>query len=368
MQDKLAAVVRLASRQKEPPCPPPSHLCAALALAFCASAADAPAGFSLEDTPGEHLDVLLDGKIVARYMDAFDNSTPDKHTETYKTYLTVFDADGKEPITNGYDPKAEYPHHRGIFIGFRKITFNGKEYDRWHMHDNVGPVDPNNPKKRGATIGEIVHRKFENQKADADSATFTSQTNWNDETGKPFITEVRTITLHRAPAPARLIVDFTSKLTPVGDVIMGGDPEHAGVQYRPADSLDRAKTLYVFPAEHPNAHKDLDYPWVGETYTMNDGKVHSVVQMSHPDDPKGVKWSAYRDYGRFGAFVKHEIKAGDSLTLKYRFLLADGEMPPVELIEKVFDQYTGATTAAPKVTVVPAVQPAPAKPKTPKAK
>lgn len=336
----------------------PIALIGVIALCSFASAADAPAGFSFDDHPGQYLDVLLDGKIVARYMDAFDNSTPDRHTETNKPYLHVFDADGKAPITNGYDPKAEYPHHRGIFIGFRKIEYNGKQYDRWHMHDAVGPVDPTT-KKHAATIGEIVHRKFVNEKADADSATFTSQTDWNDEAGKPFITEERTITLHRAPSPARLVVDMSSTLTPIGDVVLDGDPEHAGVQYRPSNDVDRAKTFYVFPAEKPDAHKDLDYPWVGETYTLKNGKTYSVVEMSHPDDPKGVKWSAYRNYGRFGAFVPHPIKASETFTLKYRFLIADGDMPPVEVIEKSFDQFTGATTAVPKVTVVPAEQPKP---------
>ena len=34
------------------------------------------AGFALQDKPGEYLDVLLDGKVVARYMYAYDKSTP----------------------------------------------------------------------------------------------------------------------------------------------------------------------------------------------------------------------------------------------------------------------------------------------------
>ncbi|HWE00798.1 MAG TPA: DUF6807 family protein [Tepidisphaeraceae bacterium] len=336
-------------------------------VTFCGVASAADAGFSFEDHPGQYLDVLLDGKIVGRYMDAYDISTPERRTETFKPYLHVFDAEGKEPITNGFSPKGEFPHHRGIFIGFRKITFNGKEYDRWHMHDSNGPVDPKT-KKKGATLGEIVHLKLENQRADADMATFTSVTAWNDENAKPFLTEERTMTFRRAPAPARITIDFTSKLMPKGDCALDGDPEHAGVQYRPTNDIDKSKTLYVFPAEHPNAHKDLDYPWVGETYTLKNGKTYSVVEMSHPDDPKGTKWSAYRDYGRFGAFAAHEIKSGEALTLKYRFLIADGEMPPADVIEKSFNQFTGESNATPQLTVMPAEHSAPAKPKTPAAK
>ena len=80
--------------------------------------------------------------------------------------------------------------------------------------------------------GDIVHVKFLNQKADADSATFTSQTQWIPKgTDKAIVEEERTMTFRKAPAPARLIIDFTSKLkAPAGDLILDGDPEHGGIQ------------------------------------------------------------------------------------------------------------------------------------------
>jgi hypothetical protein len=40
--------------------------------------------------------------------------------------------------------------------------------------------------------------------------------------------------------------------------------------------------------------------------------------MDHPDNPGPNKYSAYRDYGRFGAFFTTEIPAGQTLELKYR--------------------------------------------------
>jgi len=273
------------------------------------------AGFTLEDKTGEYLDVLLDGRIVARYMYAYDKSTPERLHETYKPYLHVFDAEGKAPITKG--PGGLFTHHRGIFIGWNRIHFDGKTYDRWHM-----------------TGGEIVHQKFLEREADSDQATFTSLTHWNDETGKPIVKEERMLTSRRAPAPFRLLIDFTAKLmAPNGDVMLDGDPEHAGIQYRPANEVVADETKYVFPKEDANPRVDVDYPWVGETYTFN-GKRYSVVEMNHPDNPKDTKYSAYRDYGRFGAFFRKEIKLGQSLTVKYRFLIADGEMPATKLIRK----------------------------------
>ena len=317
-----------------------------LLLLASTTAVAAEPGFSIADTAGKHLDVQLDGKTVVRYMYAHDTSTKEVHEETYKPYLHVFDGEGKAPITKG--PGGKFPHHRGIFIGWNKISYNGKSYDRWHMKG-----------------GDIVHQRFENQNADKDGATFTSITHWLDEAGKPIVEEARTTTVRRAAAPARAIIDFTSVLkAPSGDVKLDGDPEHAGIHYRPAGELNVADTVYVYPKENGDAMKDLDYPWVGLTYTLN-GQRHSVVHMNHPENPKGTKYSAYRDYGRFGAFPTAEVKSGESKAFKYRFLLAEGQMPAAEVVQKNWDEFAGATTpsAVPTLTVLHAGKPkAPAKP------
>ena len=68
---------------------------ALLAILFTLAARAVDTGFSFADTKGDHLDILSDGKVVARYMYAHDTSTKERRTETYKPYLQVFDADGK---------------------------------------------------------------------------------------------------------------------------------------------------------------------------------------------------------------------------------------------------------------------------------
>jgi hypothetical protein len=308
-----------------------------LLAGMLAPVARAGDGFALKDTPGQYLDVLLDGKIAARYMYGHDTSTKEKRLETYKPYLHVFDAEGKEPITQGAGGK-QFPHHRGIYIGWQKIGFEGKRYNLWEM-----------------ASGDIVHEKFVKQNADGDSATFTSLTHWVlNQSNTTLVDEERTMTFHRAAAPGRLVIDFTSTLTaPAGDIVLDADPEHGGVQYRPGGEIVAKETVYEFPVENADPHKDQDYGWVGETYTLR-GKRYSVVEINSPENPKGTRWSAYRDYGRFGAFPKASLKKGESLTLKYRFLIADGEMPPVEFVQKVADEFTGQTAGMPKTTVRPA--------------
>ena len=311
-----------------------SHrICCAIVLSL-ASLASAEGGFELKDQAGSHLDVLLDGKTVARYMYAYDKSSPEKLALTYKPYLHVFDADGKNPITKG--PGGQYTHHRGIFIGWNQIKANGKTYDRWHMKG-----------------GEQIHQKFADQKTGPDQASFTSVVHWNDEAGQPLIEEQRTFTFRRPPAGAHVIIDFSTVLKPTTDLTLGGDPEHAGVHFRPANEVAAKETVYVFPKENADPKKDLDYPWVGETFTLA-AKRYSVVQMSHPENPQGTKWSAYRDYGRFGAFFTTQLKKDQALKIQYRFLVAAGEMPAAELIQKNWDEYAGVKqpSPTPKTTAI----------------
>ena len=306
---------------------------AILALSLSVAEDSERKGFSFKDTAGEHLDVLLDGKVVARYMYAYDTSDKDRLHVTYKPYLHVFDAEGKAPITKG--PGGQYTHHRGIFVGWSKLTCDGKGYDRWHMKG-----------------GEQVHQKFSKQEATANGAVFTSVIHWNDNEKSPIVEEARTFTFHSPPSGAYVLVDLTTVIkAPAGDLVLGGDPEHAGIQYRPANEVDRKAATYVFPGENADPRKDLDYPWVGQTYTLN-ARRYSVVIMNHPDNPKGTKFSAYRDYGRFGAFPVEKIAKGASRTFKYRFLVGEGEMFPVKLIQSTSNAFTGASDPAPKVRVV----------------
>lgn len=310
----------------------PALLCLAFALAATASALAAD-GFAFADMPGKHLDVTAGGKPVVRFMYAYDPSTKESLHDTYKPYLHVFDPSGDKLITKG--PGGQFTHHRGIFIGWNKISFNGKSYDRWHMSG-----------------GEQVHQKFLKKDATGDQATFTALVHWNDAAKEAFIIEERTFTVRRVPAGT--LIDFSAKLSaPRGDLKLDGDPEHAGIHFRPAGELDTKKTRYHFPAEQPNAHKDTDYPWVGETFTLG-GAAYSVVEMSHPKNPSGTRWSAYRDYGRFGAFPVAEIKQGGSFAFNFRFLIASGELPGPATINQLYTEFAGTSAPTAKVTTLPA--------------
>ena len=296
----------------------------------------------------DSVDIHLAGRIVGRYMTAHDVSTPERRQETYKPFLHIMDAEGRAPITKG--PGGEYTHHRGIYIGWMKMGFEGKTMDRWHM---IG--------------GEQVVQGGVDLQEGKDSSTVASTVHWNDAAGEPFLIEKRGFTFRPPPAPAYVLLDFQSKLeAPRGPVTLDGDPEHAGIQFRPSDGIDRKATAYLFPGTDTNAHKSLDLPWIAESFALN-GKTYSIIQFNHPENAKGTKSSAYRDYGRIGMFPTATIPAGGNLVLRYRFLVSEGSFPEASLIQSVANSFTGKSDPVPAVTRRQADVPPPPKAKKPAA-
>jgi hypothetical protein len=303
--------------------------------------------FTWHDTPDRHLDLRWNGRPVLRYMYAYDPSTDETLHETYKVYYHVFDATGENLLTKGSG--GLYTHHRGIFVGWNRLTLAGKEYDFWHMKG----VTQRHQKVLYQTAGPVLGR-------------LVTLINWVGPDDQPIIIERREVTVFHEPRlPLRDVVtagyyqeglatllECRTELRAVaGDIFLNGDPEHAGFQYRPhndvADGDASGKARYLFHKDGIDAHQDQNLPWVAESYGLN-GRRYSVQHMNHPDNPKPSKYSAYRDYGRFGAFFTKNLKAGQVLPLRYRIRIAGGAMPP----RKYCSAQYAAFATPPNVTVV----------------
>lgn len=288
--------------------------------------------FRWTDEPGDHQDLLFHGRKVIRYMYAFDPSTPERLHETYKPYHHVFDRDGEHLITKG--PGGLYTHHRGIFVGWNRLTFEGKEYDFWHMKGVVQK-----------------HERFLEQTPGPVAARSRYLIHWNYKENDPVIVEEREITVYRQPDPTIALVDFQMKLkAPRGDVLLQGDPEHAGFQYRLhndiAEGDPKVKAKYLFHEDGVDPQDNVGLPWAAMTCVLND-KQYFVQHMNHPVNPEPT-YSAYRDYGRFGAFLTFGIKEGEVMTIRYRIHVAEGDAPPRISLNRKYSAFV----QAPAVNVV----------------
>ncbi|HEV7401415.1 MAG TPA: DUF6807 family protein, partial [Chthoniobacteraceae bacterium] len=180
--------------------------------------------------------------------------------------------------------------------------------------------------------------------------------------------EERTMTFLPAKAPFYAVIEVVSKLKAVaGETKLNPDPEHSGLQYRPADRIDRKFTTYLYPKADANPHKDRDYPWFGESYTVNEQQ-YSVVYLNHPANRKDAIISAYRDYGRFGLTWSDTLAKDEVREIRARFLIAAGAMPSAEVIQKAWNDYAGKNEPVPQTTAKPAEKtsfPDPNNPKPP---
>ncbi len=291
-------------------------------------------------TPNEAVDIFQDGKAVARFMTAHDVSTPDKRLETYKPYLHVFDSSGAMRLTKG--PGFNFTHHRGIMLGFMKITVDGKTYDRWHMKGGDQVVTAINPTDDG----------------------FVAAIDWQGATAqdKPILTEQRAFEFTKPAAPFYLGIEMRSTLKPDhGEAKIDGDPEHAGAQFRPSEKIDGTKTTYVYPGNDVLIHKVRDLTWVAEVFTI-EGKTFTALLLNHPSNPKDTAFSAYRDYGRFGAFPKGVATQESPFKLRYKWLIAAGDVRDPGAFQQAYNAFAGTNEPTPPVTVTLAEQP---KPKAP---
>ncbi len=289
------------------------QLAATVALTCGLSLVNTAADFSIVEKSGETITVSYKSKPVVHLMTKNDLSSKETAHDTYKVYLHVNDPTSpSRTITKGAGDK--FTHHRGIYIGWSKTRIAGKSYDTWHMKGFV----------------RQVFNKMTHFKSGPDRASFTAHIKWvnGDEI---LLSEERTFTIHKPANNGAFLIDKQSKITAAkADTELNGDPEHAGCQFRASAQVVKNKSAkYIFP-DGPMDQKSViaarNLPWAAMTFKAHGNDYH-VQHMTHSSVAKPVRYSAYRDYGRFGAFPVTKIKKGESATFKFRFYISPGAFP-----------------------------------------
>jgi len=302
-----------------------------------ARAAESTGGFQWVDRPDEGMsDLQYDGKPVLRYMYAFDRSTPKRTEETFKVYHHVFGPGTSDLITNG--PSGLYPHHRGLFVGWRQTRFKAGEIDSWHC-------------TKGA---HQRHVRFFARNADAHSGSMKAEIVWNDGKDHAVIAEIRTVTVTNIGAPGgppAWQIDWSSELeSRRGDIELSGDRQHAGFQFRAAPSVAETKSAtFIRPKGFPqqpqafevddkkDPDKFINLGWLAMSYKVND-KPYTVTYLEDPDLPKPSRFSE-RPYGRFGAYFKTTLTPEHPIWMRYRLIVTAGSPPSRDTIQSQYHQF-----------------------------
>jgi hypothetical protein len=268
----------------------------------------------------------------------FDSSQTPKGKQplenpTIKPYHHVFDpSTGKVQLTNG--PTGQYPHHRGVFYGFNKISYDGKQADTWHCRTGESTV-AHAPQVVSAGQLFALHR---------------FPVIWNGQDGKPFAEELRQLIAFHFPKA--VLIDFTSKLTTQleNGVKLDGDPQHAGFHFRANSEMEKdTKNTYFLRPDGKGelgVEKNWDpktkmgpvnLPWDAMSF-MLEGKRYTVLYLDHPSNPKEARQSE-RCYGRIGTYFEYQLTPQKPLVVHYRLWIQEGEMT-VEQCEALSKAFT----------------------------
>lgn len=253
------------------------------------------------------------------------------HYYTFKPFHNLFDpVDGTTMLTNSSAKTAkdgQYPHHRGLFFGFNRISYTGedgkkKTADIWHGTNNVySEYD----KTLGTEAGQVLGRD-------------RSQIAWHGSDGATFAEETREITVYNTPGGT--LLDWSTDLrSKAGAIRLDGDPQHAGFHFRANQEVannGKEQTYYLRPDgkgkngetrnwDAKNKNKQaINLPWNAMSF-FTEGKRYTLLRVNHPQNPGETRGSE-REYGRFGDYFEYDLTPEKPLRLQYRVWVQPGEM------------------------------------------
>jgi methane monooxygenase PmoA-like len=301
--------------------------------------------------PAQHdqLDLLWvsggKGIPVLRYMFApLDESNKDKRSETFKPYHQVFALDGETLLTKGTG--GLYPHHRGLFFGFNKVTYDGgKKADVWHCTGDAYESHESFDEESAPLGHEFAGQVFARQRV---------RINWHGEKKEVFAEEEREMTVY-APHDNGMLIEFASIVRPkLDNVRLDGDPQHSGFHFRANNEVaeqfnaKKPETYFLRPDGKgkigeernwdPKTKKGpVNLPWDAMSFTVG-GKRYTALYLDHPDNPKEARGSE-RVYGRIGSYFEYNLTKDKPLRVQYRLWIQEGEMT-VEQCEAMSRAFT----------------------------
>jgi hypothetical protein len=313
----------------------------ALSVLICA-ALHAEGGFTAEKTASGGVIVTQGSKPFAEYV----------VDQANKPYLApVFGADGKQ-MTRNYPMKTidgethDHPHHRGICFGHEDI--GGFEF--WAEKKSF---DEMNEKKAGsgdarlAKLGSTKHREYRAVKADKDSAVIDDVIDWLDPQGKKLLEEDRRMTFR--VIDGNRVIDMDQDLIASEGPVRVEDRKDAGLSIRVPTSMavDSKQGGKIINSE---GITDADAwakraKWV-DYHGPVEGETLGVAMLNHPASFRFPTPWHVRTYGLFTAnpfaskgFDKKaedwgfELKSGEHLKLRHRFLFHTGDEKSAKIAE-----------------------------------
>ncbi|MEO6739389.1 MAG: PmoA family protein [Chthoniobacteraceae bacterium] len=292
--------------------------------------AAARADVTFEEKP-DRVSVKINGSLFTEYRHG-DSS--------HIYYYPLIGPDGAKmtrsfPMEKVEGESTDHPHHRSMWFSHGFV--NGVDF--WSEAATFGAKPPKNP------IGKTEHVKVLAMEPGAKVGVLKTAQNWTMPDGSSALTSVQTLRIHAGPETERML-DFEVTLKAGDKDAIFGETKEGSAALRIADSMrvKQGKSPGVGHILNSEGLKDTAVwgqhsKWVTMAGPI-DGKSYAITFMDHPSNPRNpTRWHA-RDYGLFAAnpFCEYDmdktqpkgsgdytLKAGQSITLKYRILITQGD-------------------------------------------
>jgi hypothetical protein len=302
-----------------------------LVLAGCAGV-NPPDSTGVRISPdGEKLRVEINGKLFTEYS----------YTNVPRPFFYPLLGPDELPMTRRWplepstDEEHDHPHHRSL----------------WFAHSSVNGLDFWTEQKDAC---KIVHQKFLAIKSGKDSGVIKSANDWIGKDGSVVCSDTRTMRIYARPDNQRLF-DFEITLrAPAGKPVTFGDDKDGVMDVRVAETMrlmrnkkpaDGHIVLSTGVRDEQTWGKRAE--WCDYFGPVN-GKTVGIAIFDHPDNFRHPTWWHVRDYGLFAAnpFGIHffegkpagagsyTLPPGQSLTLRYRFYMHEGDEKEARVAEE----------------------------------
>ncbi len=326
---------------------------AAFCLLACSTVLYAQSGFHIISRPGDkRADIIYNGQLITSYCYYDSIAKPFLHPVNTVDGITVTRG---YPIAPRTGERTDHPHHVGIWLNYESV--NGIDF--WNNSTAIAA-----DKKH--LYGTIRHEKIERTSTSATQAQLIATANWYSNQGAHFLKE-KTI-YDFTVLNGVVIIDRATTLTALSEPVVFKDVKDGFIAIRVARELEMpSKEPGVFVDAHGNKTKvdpasgahisgmyynsygvKGDSVWSSKApWTMlkgvKDGKNITIAIFDHRENTGYPTYWHARGYGLFAAnplgrkvfsngreTLNYTLKAGESVTFRYRISVASKDMPASE--------------------------------------
>jgi hypothetical protein len=269
-----------------------------------------------------------------------------------------------EYIFSGYSRPVVYPIIGPFGLGMTRNWpmrdgVPGESHDHVHqkaMFFAYGAVNGVNFFAESPGSGKTVHAKLLKVESGSERGSFQAETNWVAPDGTIVCTDTRTLTFQAVPG-GRAIDWEVAIHASHGDVKLADDKHGImAIRTHPNLRLDNDPAAGVTTANGQAVNSEgvsggavfgKRADWI-DYWGQIDGKTVGIAIFDHPANPRHPTWWMARGYGYvaadpFGAgSIGGEppgtgdmtIPAGESLTLRYRFVFHEGDPDQAKIVEQ----------------------------------